>query len=391
MQPVHVSGNAFWSGNDRFLIKGISYIPRKFDNEDSYKAKYHESLIDPLSNDYVDNLKRDIAVFHELGLNAIQISGVDPTQSHDKAIKLLEDNGIYVFVEVGERMRMPGEPNATFETGRFYTMALMRRILRVVDQLADCPNMLGFTVCGDKFISPHLTRMGEVCRAAIRDIKTFLRQRGGKLPPVGIHLPDLVALKSIMMQYYSAGNVDERVDYFAHECYSWAAKSNFQISGWQAMVQHFSRFPLPMFLAEYGTNINGRLWDEIECLYSPDMTGVFSGGCLYTYFEHGNSYGIVEIGENGEVVRKEEFAKLKKNFEIVNQRPKTELFHDELHEQQGWIGTFPQTDNNWHATSNIPNPPASMQDMLNEIRNEQPAQAPPQLDKLEHKAIYEQS
>lgn len=387
MEPIHCRGNAFWHRNHRFLIKGVSYIPRKFDiNEARYN---HESLVDPLGDDYVELLNRDIAVFHELGLNTIQISGVDPTQSHDKAMKLLQSNGIYVLAEIGERMRMPdvrripGSAGPSFESARSYTLALLRRVLRIVDQLADHPNLLGFTVCGDRIHSSNLTKMAEVCRAAVREVKAFLQLRGGRLPPVGIHMPDVMMLKIRMMEYYSAGAADERVDYFAHECYSWAAKSNFQMSGWQNMVNTFSRFPVPMFLAEYGANVNGRLWDEIECLYSSDMTPVFSGGCMYTYFEHGNSYGIVEIDEQGQIERKEEFEKLKSNFGIVEQRSDSELLRSERSYYEAWNGTFPQANNSWHATSNIPNPPASMQQMLDEIRNEQPALAASDMSRLE--------
>ena len=93
MEPVFCKGNAFWKGDERFLIKGISYIPRKYDlHKDPPGAKSHDALIDPLGDDHFQALKRDIGVFQEIGLNTIQISGLDPTQSHAKAMKLLQDN-----------------------------------------------------------------------------------------------------------------------------------------------------------------------------------------------------------------------------------------------------------------------------------------------------------
>jgi len=51
-----------------------------------------------------------------------------------------------------------------------------------------------------------------------------------------------------------------------------------------------------MLLGEYGTSFGRRRpWDEVSCLYSPDMTGVYSGGFAYTLLEANNGYGVVEI------------------------------------------------------------------------------------------------
>lgn len=370
MEPIQARGNMFWRGADRFLIKGMSYVPQSAapgtDNE--------RILLDPLSDGYLPHLERDIPVFKQLGLNTVQVTGIDPTLSHDNAMHLLQAHGIYVIVKVGERLRKPQSiPNpATFDSSRYYTLALMRRVLRTIDQLADHFNLLCFMFVGSKVHNYNLSPMAMLIRAAIRDCKAFLHVRGGRVPPVGVDVPDIVDLKLRSLQYFTAGPAAERVDFFAHQCYSWAGESTFRISGWQNMVQVHRQYPLPMFLSEYGTNATTRVWQETGCLYSPDMTGVFSGGCAYTYLEHGNGYGVVEISDDDRVMRKEgEFVRLKRQLEIVNQRSKDEVFGDaECRDYDSWTGTFPPTNDRWNATSVVPVLQASIDKMWQEIRRE---------------------
>ncbi|KAK5166479.1 1,3-beta-glucanosyltransferase [Saxophila tyrrhenica] len=395
MEPIHTKGNHFYRGNSRFLIKGISYIPRHIDPENHRSIYSSDTIVDALADDRLEELKRDIPIFQELGLNTIQVTGLDPTRSHAKAMHLLAEAGIYVLVEIGHKIKTPAASHAgrrmdpNFDTSRYYTLFVMRRAFRIVDQLADHPNLLAFTADAEMITSPDMTKMAEVCRAAVRDVKTLLQLRGGRRPPVGVHTSDIAGLEMSMLQYFTAGPAESRVDFFAKDCYSWASPSDFQMSGWSSMVEAYGRFPVPMFLAEFGTNINERKWDEIPCLYSPDMTGVYSGGCVYTYFEHGNQYGIAEIGEGfsvgedgetigigerGERVKKEEFGRLKEGLRMVGERTSEQLFTEEVKDYEGWTGTFPAVQGSWHATANLPDLPASVEAMYEEIWKEREEQ-----------------
>ncbi|KAK3050982.1 1,3-beta-glucanosyltransferase [Extremus antarcticus] len=371
MEPVYAKGNVFFRGNDRFLIKGISYFPRA--PRDPTASHYtQDSVIDALTDDRIPDLERDIPILKQLGLKTIQVTALDPTKSHHKAMTLLAEAGIYVLAEVCNKMKAPernADPN--FDPSRYYTLSLMRRAFRIVDQLSDHSNLLGFTVDAKVIRSRSVTKMAEVCRAAVRDIKTLLRLRQGRVQPVGVHVSDIMDLRTPMLQYFAAGPISERADYFAHDCYSWASPSDFRISGWSNMVQAFTPYPVPTFLAAYGTNINERTWGEVECLYSPDMTGVFSGGCIYTYFEYGNWYGIVTVKEDGEVEFKQpEFWRLKEKFGVVNARAVKEVHGKEVKGYEGWTGTFPAVQGGWHAGANLPDLPATVEAMFEEIEKE---------------------
>ena len=51
-------------------------------------------------------------------------------------------------------------------------------------------------------------------------------------------------------------------------------------------------------LSEYGCITNGRNFQEVDTLYSTQMTPVYSGGLVYEYSQEGNGYGLVQINGN---------------------------------------------------------------------------------------------
>lgn len=58
---------------------------------------------------------------------------------------------------------------------------------------------------------------------------------------------------------------------------------------------------IPLFLCEYGSRPGRglpRSFDETRALYSPEMTKVFSGGCVYEMWQGTNDYGLVQVIPN---------------------------------------------------------------------------------------------
>ena len=375
MEPICTKGSWFWQGEQRFLIKGTSYLPRL----PGGKPFGTESQVDPFDEARISELKRDIEIFKEIGLNTIQVSHLDPSKNHGKAMDLLAEAGIYVLVTICDELDTPSfkyrdqnrcDPN--FDVGSYYTEALLKRALKVVDELSSYPNALGFTISGDVIKHVEETKMAEVCRAAVRDVKAFLAMRGGRCPPVGISVKGIRLLWTHMLQYFTAGRSQDRVDFFAPGCWSWAHPSDFRISGWESMVRVLEKYPVPMFFAAYGTNVNGRVWEEVGCLYSPYMTGVFSGGCLYTYFEDGSRYGVVELTDEGAVRRKAEFVLLKQQFRMVGRRKQADLYLGSAKDYEHWVGEFQRTaQNRWLATSEAPSVSGGLDWLVEDLKDEQ--------------------
>lgn len=96
----------------------------------------------------------------------------------------------------------------------------------------------------------------------------------------------------------NCGTDDERSDFFAFNDYSWCDPSSFKKSGWDQKVEKFTGYGIPLFLSEYGCNKKERKFEEVESLYSTDMTGVYSGGLVYEYSQETSKYGLVSIAKD---------------------------------------------------------------------------------------------
>ncbi len=293
--PVVTRGNAFWRDGERFFVKGITYLPRSSNRERGNR----EDSVDPLSEAYLPELKEDVALIRGLGLNSISLYNVDSSKDHSQAMAHLEDNGIYVMVKLFNDLEAPtampkNESNfkAKSATWPMYDNPLVTNAFRLVHNLSRYPNLLGFVVSGRCIHTPQTIPMAEVLRACIRDTKAFLRSLDGvRQIPVGVSADNSQIFMIPQVRYFSAGPAAERADFMAKQCYSWAGPSSFTMSGWHNMVERIGpETMMPMLMGEYGAKVRkSRPWDEVTCLYSPEMMSVYSGGFAYTYLENGNN------------------------------------------------------------------------------------------------------
>ncbi|KAK0291812.1 1,3-beta-glucanosyltransferase [Friedmanniomyces endolithicus] len=358
--PIVTRGNAFWRDGERFIIKGITYVPRSPNRERGNR----EDSVDPLSEPHLPELKEDVALIRSLGLNSISLYNVDPSKDHSQAMAHLEDNGLYVMVKLFNDLEAPtampkNESNfkAKSATWPTYDDRLVTNAFRLVHNLCRYPNLLGFVVSDRSIHMPQNTPMAEVLRACIKDTKAFLHSlEGVRQIPVGVSADNRQVSMIPQVRYFSAGPAAERADFMAKQCYSWAGPSSFIISGWRNMVERIGpETMMPMLMAEYGAKVRkSRPWDEVTCLYSADMTAVYSGGFAYTYLENGNNYGVVTIDEEGKRVIGQEYKNLRKRFKEVNARSAEEIASEEVKPYEQWTGEFPPCNTTWQATSEIP-------------------------------------
>ena len=187
------------------------------------------------------------------------------------------------------------------------------------------------------------------------------------------------------LRYMAAGDPEERVDFMSYGARDWIGPSSFSISGYKNLCEAFEPWPLPMFLAEYGTAYSGRarVLDEVECVFSPDMTGVFSGGFLHTFGhtearraekkippnrsdsddasddddesnsdEDEGGYDLVRIGEDGTRQPKRDFAKYQQKLAAINDRPSEEVIgQHEIKDFESWRGAFEPRQRFWEANA----------------------------------------
>lgn len=178
----------------------------------------------------------------------------------------------------------------------------------------------------------------------------------------------------------TAGSPDERVDFMSFGVYDWVGPSSFFISGYKNLCEAFDPYPVPMFWAEYGAAYHGRarVMDEVDCVFSPDMTGVLSGGFLHTFGhtearrakkasahkddanvssendseddEDDSGYDLVRIEEDGTRQAKRDFARYQQKLSDVGNKPVEEVVgQHETKDSESWRGNFEPRQRWWEA------------------------------------------
>ena len=369
----------------QFLIKGVTYSPREPDGRPYDK----ESYIDPLSEDWLPELRKDIPFFHQLGINTIFVDHADPTQSPERALQLLQDEGIYVLLELFTNIQLRDSHRlqaADIDLERLYSSSKVRKNLAVVGQTAHFPNVLGYSVSQSEIHSSASTKLAALHRAAVRDTKLFLRKSGARQVPVGANLSSTQQFRHGGLKYMAAGSPEERVDFMSFAVWDWIGPSSFMISGYKNLCEALAPWPVPMFWSEYGTAYSGRarVLDEVECVFSPDMTGTFSGGFLHTFGhteakrkvnkspkqdgnkqagsdegsddddsdldDNGGGYDLVRIDENGTRQPKRDFKLYQQKLVGIAGKPVEEVVgKHEMKDLEGWRGNFEPRQRFWEA------------------------------------------
>lgn len=377
--PIYTKGNIFCCGQARFIIRGICYVsaPRPVDQDANHD--------DVLSAGHLDELKRDMELFKELGLNAIRVSSLSPKEDHREAMELLREAGIYVLVNLGEGFEAPPMtppshwPDPDFDSSlHTYSAEYLKDTLQVVDEMSKYSNLLGFAVEADAARSSLTSKMSEIVRALIADVKKFLHLRRGRNVPIGVSLSEIMSIRQSLISYFTAGTKDERADFLAIDSWGWAGKSSFKISGWESMVRSLANYPVPMFLGAFGNTAHRpRGWYEVLSLYSTEMTDVVSGGLVYNYPQYrsdqkyGNSRYSIVVFPDGVLEKSAEFQRLKKQFRVIDQRKQDEVYSTHVKDYEGWIGEFPERSERWHATPQLPRYTGDWSSLIHDLEDEQ--------------------
>lgn len=337
IEPVTVKGNAFFVGNDRFYIRGVDYQPGG-----SLK------LTDPLADD--KTCDRDIEYFKELGINTIRVYSIDNTKDHKHCMDALADAGIYVILDVNVPKALIARDD---QAECSYNTAYLQEVFATMIAMEKYDNTLGFFAANEVINDDLTTAAALYVKATVRDMKTFLKNRGMRQVPVGYSAADVELNRLESAHYFNCGD-DEmaRVDMFGFNDYSWCGKSSFKTSGYDQKVEQYSNFSRPLFLSEYGCNkARPRPFTEVESIYSTDMTSVFSGGLVYEYSEEANNYGLVKL-DGDSVTKLADFDNLKSEFEKTKNPEGDGGYHSDLPPND-----CPPISSHWNATNDIPDTP----------------------------------
>ncbi|CDK28542.1 unnamed protein product [Kuraishia capsulata CBS 1993] len=283
---IEISGNKFFYSNNgsQFYIKGVAY-------QADTSGATNTSFVDPLSDK--STCERDIPYLQKLSTNVIRVYALDSDADHSDCMGLLQDAGIYVIADLAE-------PKLSISTSDpSWTVELYERYTKVVDEMQQYDNTLGF-FAGNEVVTNHSnTDAAAFVKAAVRDIKAYIKDKDYRTIPVGYSANDDSKTRVSSVDYFSCGDEDERADFYGINMYEWCGSSSFSGSGYEDRTEEFSDLPVPVFFSEYGCNtVTPRKFTEVGTLFSSKMTDVWSGGIVYMYFEETNNYGLVTIDDD---------------------------------------------------------------------------------------------
>lgn len=336
---IVIKGNKFfYAGNgSQFYIKGVAY------QQDVTSAD--SSFTDPLA-DY-DGCKRDLPYLLKLGTNALRVYAVNTTEDHSDCINLFADNGIYIIADLSEPTISINRDDPS------WTVTLYDRYAAVIDDLQQYDNVLGFFAGNEVTNNDTNTEASAYVKAAVRDMKAYISDKGYRAIPVGYSTNDDSDTRVNLLEYFNCGDDDEAVDFYGINMYEWCGTSTFAKSGYEDRTKEFANYSVPVFFSEYGCNeVTPRKFQETGTLYSSDMTDVWSGGIVYMYFEEANNYGLVTL--SGSSIKTEsDFNYLSSAIADISPSSVNSASYTPTNTNRASCPTA----TNWSASSNLPPTP----------------------------------
>lgn len=276
----------FYENGTQFFIKGVAY--QQDSSPGGSTASTDTTYTDPLSSQ--DNCERDVPLLQELGANVIRTYQVDPKGDHKACMNLLNDAGIYVISDLAN----PDESINREDPA--WTTELYDHYAQVIDNFSQYPNVIGFFVGNEVTNNGSNTDASAYVKAAARDMKKYIKDKGYKNLAVGYAADDTSDLRDNIANYFNCGDEAESVDFFGYNVYEWCGDSNFETSGYNRILEFFKSYSIPVFFAEYGCNTvdggAGRTFTETPAIYAENMSQVLSGGIVYEYFQAKRDYGM---------------------------------------------------------------------------------------------------
>lgn len=316
--PIEIKGNRFirpaLNSSDEgevFQIVGVDYQPNGASGYDG------SSDSDVLTHE--DTCLRDAFVLQQLGINTIRIYSVNPWLNHDACMSIFNAAGIYVVLDVNSPLG--GESIARDDPASSYHSGYLNRIFGIVDAFQGYPNLLGFFSGNEVVNDDDSAKVSPpYMRAVTRDLKNYIALHADRTIPVGYSAADDTALRQAMWEYLQCGDDASRADFYGLNSYQWCSgRDDWTSSGYGTLLSTFQNTTIPIFLSEYGCNVNSpRTFDEVYDGVYGELASVFSGGLVYEYSQESNDYGLVEIKDDGSIRLQQDFANLQIAYNKMN-------------------------------------------------------------------------
>ena len=338
---IEVVGNKFFYSNNQsqFYIRGIAY-------QKDVGTSDNTTFVDPLADE--ETCKRDLPYLTDLNTNVLRVYALDAEADHDACMSLFQDAGIYIIADLAE------PTVAISTTDPSWSLELYDRYTSVIDMMQKYDNVLGFFAGNEVITNDTNTDSAPYVKAAIRDMKSYISEKGYRDIPVGYSANDDADTRVPSADYFSCGDNDIKADFYGINMYEWCGQSTFRSSGYADRTAEFANLTVPVFFSEYGCNeVQPRQFTEIGTIFSDEMTDVWSGGIVYMYYQEVNDYGLVSVVDNDTVSTMADYKYY--SSEINNVSPTTAKVSDIS--TSGSVLACPTTNKYWKAQTALPPTP----------------------------------
>ncbi|KAL8702928.1 MAG: hypothetical protein Q9201_003908 [Fulgogasparrea decipioides] len=306
--PVEIKGSKFFyiDNSSQFFLKGVVYQPIEARrNHGSVQANLASASNDTSFDDSLSqgpSCQRDIPFLQQLQTNVVRSYGINPSLDHDQCMHMFANAGIYAVVDLAAPGLAFSNANSVWDK-RMYD-----RYTKVIDAMHKYTNLLGFII-GDSVIPRVRSNdsdvyLGYYVKAAVRDMKAYIRQRHYRSIPVGYVAPSFSGFKKLdgsknVLDYLNCGGENDTIEFFgANVVYQCGTEVYEGLLGNENITQMLSNYSIPVFVAAYGCHEPTRRdFSEIPMLYSDKASSTWSGGLIYEYFQRGfaSGYGLVVV------------------------------------------------------------------------------------------------
>jgi Glucanosyltransferase len=209
---------------------------------------------------------------------------IDTRQDHSYCMKLFEDAGIGLFIQLN--LQGPNLPAANYNGDRYIYLDynVMDYFTAVIDEFQMYPNTLGFFHIGEDIYKPGMQSITWK-KMTIRENKKHMAKKGYRPIPIGVGLThhDVSQLASFL----NCGDRNSSMDFVFFDFNFKQDDSCPDPKSWAStdMINQYRTYDIPAFYL-YGCNkaLRGN-FDEVKTIYRNESLAVFSGGVAFEYFE----------------------------------------------------------------------------------------------------------
>jgi len=343
VDPIVIKGQHFFykTNGSEFFIRGVAY---QSDVSTNGTTSGTATFTDPLADE--KTCARDAPLLKALGTNVIRVYAINSTFDHSACMNIFAEAGIYVLQDLSNPSYSINRESPTWTTELFSSYA------SVIDAMANYTNTLGFFAGNEVSNDVSNTDASAFVKAAVRDMKAYIKTKGYRALGVGYATNDDASIRLNLANYFNCGDAADAIDFWGYNIYSWCGASSYTASGYNDRTAEFENYTVPAFFAEYGCNAaQPRLFTEVQAIYGDNMTGVWSGGIVYMYFQEANDYGLVTIESNGAASTLADYSRL--STQLASATPSSTV--ESAYTVTNTVArACPTIGEDWAASSNLP-------------------------------------